>query len=113
MKRHPEVLKRSTMRNFFSVNPWCQGAYARTATGRPCKATSPRARAWDLLGAIDLVARDSEEGERIAFAMFDILYPQPREYDPAESVGAWNDASTRTKDDILELCKQLEDCQGG
>lgn len=72
---------------------WAQGAYATNAHGKPVSSNAPEARAWCLSGAIRVVGGDQ----------FSESYKLLQRCASTQVLCEWNDASHRTKEEVLAV----------
>ncbi|HET8606272.1 MAG TPA: hypothetical protein VFL66_04505 [Gaiellaceae bacterium] len=84
---------------------WCRGSDARDASGRPVAPGDPAAAEWSLLGALGVVAAQSEvELEELATALAALAGVIA---DP--SLSHWNDEPERTQSAVLETLVRAAD----
>jgi len=86
---------------------WTQGAYARTALGRPIAADDPAACQWCLVGAIAHCYLDNSiryaVSNKIQYAIGQTVFGNSQ----PDSIVPWNDDRNRTHKQVLALVKKL------
>lgn len=98
----------------FIEKGWCQGSFAYDDEGAPCMATSSRACAWCLTGALTAAARQIVGENARSFDDSATVYYNKwktesylRTLLPADKgsnrVAIWNDEKHRTQEQVLEL----------
>lgn len=86
---------------------WTQGAYARDDRGAFADVEDPKAVCFCLSGAIRRARLNLDEAAYSDSATAATLFIA--EAGPGRSIPAWNDAPSRTKDDVLKtLDKAIE-----
>ena len=83
---------------------WAQGDFARDAHGNSCDANVARAASWCLVGALERAAYDSSdpEGAMLECAMFALAAAIG-----LDTLGVWNDAPGRTREEVLHLLDRV------
>lgn len=86
-----------TLQKLFKTKKnWCQGASARSATGRAVKVDSPRAVAWCLGGALELCYHhDMRPDKKLSKVIKTNLFSN------------WNDDPKRKFSEVKRLVKEL------
>jgi hypothetical protein len=88
---------------FFRKHGWCQGAYAKTAKGRPVGPHSKSATQWCITGAMRFLAGISSESYRqVDHALEGVAWRR--------GMGAgyvvWQDQRGRTKAEVIRFLKE-------
>jgi hypothetical protein len=88
---------------FLKNHDWCQGAWARNATGIKVRPLDPRATGFCLGGAVCAVywSEDESKYNEAIGKVRAVLEKQGITY-----VGAWNDTPGRTKDEVLTVLEE-------
>ena len=84
---------------------WAQGNYAKTSDGNCVLATSPHAKSWCVLGALQRV---TELDMRLYEPCRDAATKKAKD-DGWEGCPAWNDAPTRTQAEVVAFLEALAD----
>jgi len=74
---------------------WCQGDYARNASGQSVRVHDPQARRFCVVGLLE------------ATGTCDLNYPKLKEHLGMRVID-WNDDPERTKEEVLAVLKELD-----
>lgn len=97
----PETLER--IRDLLDAG-WCQNTMAKSRVGIPVNAHDPRATRFCLVGAIAKAQRDGAIKDTVT----DLLRSEMQRSDPKQrSLVHWNDASARSKEEVLHLVNRV------
>ena len=83
---------------------WTQGDFAHDAHGNSCDPRERCASCWCLVGALERAAYDSSdpEGAMLEGAMYALAAALG-----LDTLGVWNDAPGRTRDEVLQLLDRV------
>jgi len=87
---------------------WTTGSFARDQKGEPIDLHNPLATSWCLVGAICRVYGTDTEAETAVTRCLHLIDPFHTHSDSEERAAlvAWNDAQTRSHQDIVELLEK-------
>jgi len=87
---------------------WTTGSFARDQKGEPVDLHNPLATSWCLVGAICRVYGTGTEANTAVTRCIDMISPLDAHSDSEyrAALVAWNDAQTRSHQDIVELLEK-------